>query len=176
MLNQSIMPSMLLPHDNFIGFRYIEVSYFSGKLKIDSIQGRVVHSAVPWAGEFSCSNELINHIQQNIAWGLRDNFHCIPTDCCQRGERSGWGGDAQVMAEAVCYNFNMSCFYSKWLNDFKDDQRADGGVYDNVPWTGWGGYGTPGWHDCYVTIAMVMYKYYGDTRVLSSFSNVRQGA
>ena len=51
---------------------------------------------------------------------------------------------------------------SKWLNDFKDDQKEDGAVHDNVPWTGWGGWGSPGWHDAYIKIAMVVYKYYED--------------
>jgi alpha-L-rhamnosidase len=154
------------PRFTYHGFRYIEVTGYPGTPQPDCLEGRVVRSAVPWAGNFICSNVLINQIQQNITWGLRDNFHSIPTDCCQRGERSGWGGDAQVMAEAACYNFGMDRFYSKWLNDFKDDQREDGGIYDNVPWTGWGGYGAPGWHDCYFKIAQTLYQRYGDTRII----------
>ena len=47
-----------------------------------------------------------------------------------------------------------------------DDQREDGGIYDNVPWAGWGGYGAPGWHDCYFKIAQTLYQRYGDTRII----------
>jgi len=154
------------PQFIYHGFRYVEVSNYPGEPTLDSIEGRVVHSAVPWAGKFSCSNELINRIHQNATWSIRGNLHSIPTDCCQRAERSGWGGDAQVIADTAAYNFDMSRFYSKWLNDFKDDQKEDGAVHDNVPWTGWGGWGSPGWHDAYIKIAMVVYKYYGDTRVI----------
>ena len=148
------------------GFRYVEVINYPGEPTLDAIEGRAVHSAVPWAGEFSCSSQLINQIQQNVTWGIRSNISSIPTDCCQRAERSGWGGDAQVMADTACLNFGMVRFYSKWLYDFADDQRPDGGVYDNTPWTGWGGFGAPGWHDCYVKIAHTVYRHYGDTRVI----------
>lgn len=154
------------PRFTYHGFRYVEMTGYPGKPTPDAIEGRVVRSAVPWAGKFECSNKLINNIQGLVTWSLRDNFHSFPTDCCNRGERSAWGGDAQVMAATACYNFDLSRFYGKWLNDFMDDQREDGGVYDCTPWTGWGGFGAPGWHDCYFVIAWTMYQNYGDTRVI----------
>ncbi|MGI9428608.1 MAG: family 78 glycoside hydrolase catalytic domain [Bythopirellula sp.] len=154
------------PRFTYHGFRYVEMTGYPGEPAPDAIEGRVVRSAVPRAGEFACSNQLINNIQSLITWSLRDNFHSFPTDCCNRGERSAWGGDAQVMAATACYNFDLRRFYGKWLNDFKDDQREDGGIYDCTPWTGWGGFGAPGWHDCYFVIAWNMYQSYGDTQVI----------
>ncbi|MCH2113921.1 MAG: glycoside hydrolase family 78 protein [Pirellulales bacterium] len=148
------------------GFRYVEVTNYPGEPTLDAIEGRVVQSAVPRAGEFNCSNKLLNRIQKNITWGIRSNIQSIPTDCCQRAERSGWGGDAQVMADSCIYNFGMSRFYAKWLNDMQDNQREDGAIPDNIPYTGWGGHGHAGWHDVYTKIAMAVYEYYGDTRVI----------
>lgn len=43
----------------------------------------------------------------------------VPTDCCQRDERMGWVGDAQMSAEAAAYNFDMAQFYSKFEGDIR---------------------------------------------------------
>jgi hypothetical protein len=33
----------------------------------------------PETGRFACSNELINQVQRNITWSLRDNMHSVVT-------------------------------------------------------------------------------------------------
>ena len=75
------------------GFRYVELTGFPGKPDLNSIEGRVVNDDLPTAGEFECSNELINQIYRTIVWGVRGNYRSIPTDCPQRDERQGWLGD-----------------------------------------------------------------------------------
>jgi len=142
------------------------MSGYPGVPTLDSIEGIVVHSDIPRAGEFTCSNQLINRIQRMIVWSVRDNFQSVPGSCCNRGERAGWGGDVQVMVPSTYYNFQMACLYTKFLEDYREDQNAQGGVHDSIPWTGWGGYSAPGWHDCFTILAWTMYQNYGDLDIL----------
>ncbi len=162
------------PRFTFHGFRYIMISDYLGTVECNDLTGCVVHSDMTPTGNFECSNDLINRLQKNIQWGLRDNFLDVPTDCPQRDERLGWTGDAQVFAPTACFNMDASSFYRKWMQDFIPDQKADG----SVPWvvpnvvkdgggTGWSdGFGSTGWSDAAVIIPWTVYKVYGDTQIL----------
>ena len=81
------------PRFTYHGFRYVEVQGFPGKPSLAALEGRVVHDDLKSAGEFTCSNPLLNQIYRNIFWGVRGNYRSIPTDCPQRDERQGWLGD-----------------------------------------------------------------------------------
>ncbi|MDQ3541594.1 MAG: family 78 glycoside hydrolase catalytic domain, partial [Chloroflexota bacterium] len=72
------------PRFTFHGFRYVEVTGYPGTPEIDAITGRFIGSDTPPAGDFTCSDELVNQIQRNIVWGQRGNFLSVPTDCPQR--------------------------------------------------------------------------------------------
>ena len=164
------------PHFTFQGFRYIRITDYQGEISLDNITGKVIHSNMTPTGEFECSDPLINRLQKNIQWGLRGNFLDVPTDCPQRNERLGWTGDAQVFASTACFNMNAAPFYSKWMEDFTVDQKADG----SVPWvvpnvvkngggTGWSdGYGATGWADAAVIIPWTVYQTSGDKRILEN--------
>ncbi|MBC7364572.1 MAG: family 78 glycoside hydrolase catalytic domain, partial [Candidatus Aminicenantes bacterium] len=154
------------PRFTYHGFRYIEVTGYPGTPKIDSVRGRVVHTAVTPAGNFSCSKQILNDIQRIILWGQKTNLHSIPTDCDQRDERMGWMGDAQVTAEEAMMNYDMAAFYSNFLRNIKDVQGDDGSITDTVPYV-WGSRpADPAWGTAYPLIAWYMYQYYGDKRIL----------
>ena len=46
------------PRCTYHGFRYVAVQGFPGAPTLAALEGRVVHDAVPPAGEFACSNPL----------------------------------------------------------------------------------------------------------------------
>ena len=119
------------------GFRYVEVTGFPGKPDLNSIAGRVVNDDLPVAGNFLCSNELINRIYTNIVWGTRGNYRSLPTDCPQRDERQGWLGDRSEECKGESYLYDIAPLYAKWRQDMADAQRANGGIPDVVPafWT-----------------------------------------
>ena len=54
------------PRFTYHGFRYIEVSGLTKKPHLDDLNGALVHTDLTKVGEFSCSNEDINHIQKLI--------------------------------------------------------------------------------------------------------------
>ena len=115
------------------GFRFVEVTGFPGKPDLNSIEGRVVNDDLPSAGNFLCSNELINRIYTNIVWGTRGNYRSMPTDCPQRDERQGWLGDRSEECKGESYLFNISALYAKWRQDMADAQRTNGVIPDVAP-------------------------------------------
>ncbi len=162
------------PRFTFHGFRYLKISGYPGEVSLDDLEACVVHSDMVPTGDFECSDTLVNRLQKNIQWGLRGNFLDVPTDCPQRDERLGWTGDAQVFAPTACFNVDAASFYTKWMQDFTVDQKANG----SVPWvvpnvvedgggTGWSdGFGATAWADAAVIIPWTVYRAYGDTRIL----------
>lgn len=121
------------PRFTYHGFRFVEVAGFPGKPTLASLEGRVVNDDLPVAGEFTCSNELLNQIYRNVRWGTRGNYRSIPTDCPQRDERQGWLGDRSEECRGETYLFDMSQLYAKWLQDISDAQRDNGSVPDVAP-------------------------------------------
>ena len=153
------------PHFTFQGFRYVSISGYPFEVTKEILTGVVIHSDLKITGLFSCNNLLINQLQHNIVWSQRGNFLDVPTDCPQRNERLGWTGDVQVFTPTACFNMDCFGFYNKWLKDLAADQHDDG----NVPWiipdlTGRGG--AAGWADAAVIVPWIVYRYYGDKRIL----------
>jgi len=165
------------PHFTFHGFRYAKVSTYAkasadeigypGELKPENIIAVALYSAMRPAGNFTCSDPLVNQLQQNIQWGQRGNFLDVPTDCPQRDERLGWTGDAQAFSRTATFNFDTHNFFAKWLKDVAADQQPDGmvpWVIPNVlrPRNG----ASAGWADAATIIPWNMWLAYGDRRIL----------
>jgi alpha-L-rhamnosidase len=157
------------PRFTFFGFRYIAVDGFPGELKPEHVTGIVVHSDMPRAGSFECSNSLVNQLQHNILWGQKGNFLDVPTDCPQRDERLGWTGDAQAFCRTAAFNMDVSAFFTKWLKDVSADQLPDGKVpfvvpdaLKNIKAT------SAGWGDVATIAPWTMYLVYGDKKLLET--------
>ncbi len=159
------------PHFTFQGFRYFSVEGLGYAPELDDFIGEVIYSEMPLAGSFTCSDPMINKLQQNIQWGQRGNFVDVPTDCPQRQERLGWTGDAQVFAPTAAFNMDVAPFFTKWMGDVAADQREDGSVGHIIPFLdvlGEGGFGSAAWGDAAAVIPFTIYQYYGDTRILEN--------
>lgn len=155
------------PRFTYHGFQYVEVSGSPGTPTLKSLDGRVVHTAFEQIGHFSCSNPLLNQLQQATLWTYRGNFHSIPTDCPQR-EKNGWTGDAHLAADQAMFNWGNLEGYRKWTQDIVDEQRANGAVPGIVPTGGWGytwGNG-PGWDSALLLIPWTVYLHTGDLQIL----------
>ena len=155
------------PHFTYHGFRYVELSGYPGTPDMNSIEGHVIHSAVPTVGTFDCGSERINNIHRATLWSQRANLMGFPTDCPQRDERLGWIADAHVTAEEAICNFDMNLFYLKWLRDIKYNQNNNNGDIPYIaprPFTNEGG--TPAWSCGYHLIIWYHYLHYGDKSIL----------
>ncbi len=146
------------------GFQYVEVTGFPGKPTLENLRALFIHSAVPKAGEFTCSNTLLEKINTAAHWAFLSNLHGIPTDCPHR-EKNGWTGDAHLACEQAQFNFFPVTVYQKWINDIGDEQKPTGQLPGIVPTSGWGyswGNG-PAWDSAFLLIPYYQYLYYGDT-------------
>lgn len=121
----------------YYGFQYVEITGFPGKPTLDSLSGVYFHTDVPVAGNFECSNPLLNKIWQAARWAYLSNLQGIPTDCPHR-EKNGWTGDAHLAAEQAIFNFMPAGIYTKWVNDLGDEQKPTGQLPGIVPSAGWG--------------------------------------
>jgi alpha-L-rhamnosidase len=164
------------PRFTYHGFQYVEASGYPGKPGLDAVTGIVIHSDTPLASSFSASDDMVNRLFRNIVWTQRANFVEIPTDCPQRDERLGWTGDAQAYIRAAAYNADVAAFFTKWLDDLEEAQRANGAYPDYAPYpmqhgvpTG-GGYGTA-WMDAGLICPYTIYQVYGDRRVIDRHYN-----
>jgi alpha-L-rhamnosidase len=149
------------------GFRYVELSGYSGTVDRSTVTGIVLHSAMEPTGSFTCSDPLVNQLQQNIVWGQKGNFVDVPTDCPQRDERLGWTGDIQVFARTAAFNMDVAGFMTKWAQDVADSQSEQGCIPPVVPSVDTlmedGG---PAWADAAIICPWTIYLCYGDKRIL----------
>ncbi len=155
------------PHFTFHGFQYIEVSGLGRRPEHDTVVGVALSSDTPISGSFETSDAMINRLYQNTWWTQRENFIDVPTDCPQRDERLGWTGDAQVYIRTANFVADAQAFYTKWLVDLDDAQRADGQFPMVAPLKVAGDDGGPAWADAGVVCPWTVYDVYGDRRLLS---------
>ncbi len=154
------------PRFTFHGFQYVELTGVETAPSSDAITGIALSSDTPVVGSFESSDQMLNTLHGNIYWTQRANFIDIPTDCPQRDERLGWTGDAQVYARAATLNCDVEAFFTKWLVDLDDGQRADGQFPMVAPVKVAGNDGGPAWADAGVICPWTIYQVYGDRRIL----------
>ena len=154
------------PRFTYHGFRYVEVSGYPGEPAMDALEACVVHDDLEPAGDFACSQELLNRIHTNCRWGIRGNYRSIPTDCSQRDERQGWLGDRATGCQGEMQLFQVAAFYEKWLVDMADTQRPDGSVSDVCPayWPFYNDNVT--WAGTITLIPALFRQQYGDERII----------
>lgn len=152
------------PRFTYHGFRYVELSGLPNAT-LDNLQGVVVHTAVEPTGSFQCSDATLNRIHQVALWTELSNLVGCPTDCPAR-EKCGWLGDAHISAEMTMYNFDMSSFWPKYIDDIATSWR--GALPGNVApgKRGSGPNGNLDWGVACVLLPWYQYLYYGDARLL----------
>lgn len=139
------------PRFTYHGFRYVEVTGYPGTPSLSDINGCAVHADVEPAGSFSCSDTLINKIHSNFQWTMLNNMVSIVTDNPVRDERTPCQMDANCIYEAAIQNFDVQQYFNKWLGDI------------------YGSTSNPDWSAGQVLGPWLMFKYYGDERILETF-------
>lgn len=162
-------PEEWSPEFFYHGSRYLQVELVSawedGPLPvINTIEGRVVHSDSPPAGEFECSSDLFNRIRTLIRWAQRSNLAHVITDCPHR-ERLGWLEQYHLNGPALRYEWDLTQLYGKCFDDMADAQTPDGLIPDIAPeyvvFSG-GFRDSPEWGSALILAARQHYTWTGD--------------
>lgn len=156
------------PKFTYCGFRY---AFVSGVTKEQATKGLltylVMHSDLQERGNFSCSDDMANTLQEITRRSDLANFYYFPTDCPQR-EKNGWTADAALSAEHMLLNLSPEKSYREWLKNIRHAQAMDGSLPGIIPTGGWGfewGNG-PAWDCVLVELPYQTYIYRGDKEIL----------
>ncbi len=151
---------------NYHGYRYVLIEGLNYIPQKDDLAAIPVETEVPEAGSFSCSNDLYNRIHKMVRWTYRAlNLGGQTVDCPHR-ERVGYG-DGQTAMDVGCYNFDASTLYTKWSENWWDEQKEDGFVPFVAP-TPHGTGGGPAWGAMSIVVPWKTYLFYNGTRLLET--------
>ena len=157
---------VFLPEFTYHGFRYAAVE---GLEEIDpgAFTACVLHTDFARPGQFSCSDEKITRLWQNVDWTMRSNYLDIPMDCPQRDERLGYTGDAEIFLPTALFHGELALFYRKWLRDLRAEQSDEFGVPLSVPDILRTRTCVSIWHEAATIVPWLLWETYGDSRVLA---------
>ena len=155
------------PRFTFFGFRYLRIDEAPESFRPEQIYAIVLHSEMKRTGWLESSDPMLNQLFSNIIWSQKGNYLDIPTDCPQRDERYGWTGDGQIFCRAATLQYDVRCFFRKWLADVRAAQHENGWVPEVVPSLTAYKPGGGAWSDTVTIIPWQMYQTYGEISFLS---------
>ena len=153
------------PRFTYHGYRYVEITGLEKPLPTDAVKGEVLSSVHELASKYETSNPKVNKLWENITWSTYANFMSIPTDCPQRNERLGWGGDISVFSRTATYLATAPQFLRRHILAMRDVQREDGRFPDVAPLGI--GFGETMWGSAGITVPWESYQQYGDKDMLA---------
>ena len=160
------------PRFTYHGFRYVRVTGLK-RNEIVELKARPMGTRVVERGLFTCSDERLNLLQQNIKNSARSNLFYVPTDCPQR-EKAGWTGDMVAFAPTGCFNYHIDGFISAWLGNMRCEQFESGEIPVVIPdypmqekmQSAMGGSSSSVWSDAAILVPWQIYQSYGDLQIL----------
>jgi alpha-L-rhamnosidase len=151
------------PEFTFHTYRYMEIVGLENPPNIRDVKGLVFNSNVSKAGEFSCSSDLLNSIQEATERTFLANMISVQSDCAAR-EKFGYGGDLNATSESFICNFDMQQFYRKTVYDWVDAMN-DSCFVDTAPYVGIEYCGIS-WESAFLTTQYYLYLYYNDLEIV----------
>jgi len=152
------------PRFSFHGFRYAEVAGLPRRPALGDLEALRLNSDVDTIGTFSCSNDLLNRIQEMTVRTFLSNIFSVQSDCPHR-EKFGYGGDLVATNDAFMMNFDMAGFYAKAAGDWADAARPDGMLTDTAPFVGIQYCGLA-WAMAHPLLQSQLVRYYGNHRLV----------
>lgn len=164
------------PQFSYTGFQYIQLegglpegkSNPENKPRVKELYSLHIRNRSEKVGEFKCSKDLFNKIDDLIHWAVKANMSHVLTDCPHR-EKLGWLEVPYLMGNSIASRYNIARFYTKIARDCSDSQTSDGMIPTVAPsyprFSGGFAY-TPEWGAAGVIIPWIVYKWYGDTNIL----------
>ena len=144
---------------------------------IKKIESCFVYNSSDRVGHFECSNPLFNDAYRLIINAVKSNMHAVFTDCPHR-EKLGWLEQVHLNGPGLFYNFNLSTFAPKIMQDIRDAQLPNGLVPDIAPeyviFVG-GFRDSPEWGSAAVVLPFLYYQFYDDNSLIVDYYDVMKG-
>ena len=159
------------PFFTYYGFQYAKVwGITDEEATEDLLTYEVMNTDLESRGDFTCSDETLNKLQQMTRRSTLSNFLHYPTDCPHR-EKNGWTADAALSAEQALMNFDPEDNYYFWIRSICRSMDFDGRLMGIVPTGGWGGWASgPCWDSVLIYLPYFSYALRGDLRAAKEVS------
>ena len=152
----------IAPRFSWFCYRYVLIPQQEG-VRIDDLRSLFIHMDTDANGTFSCSEEILNRINDTFLQTLRCNMHSGMVMDCPHRERLPYTGDGKLVMKSAFYNLNVTDFYYKWLQDIIDAQTDEGLIPNSAPYLGGGG--GYAWGNALCTVSQLLYSYTGDLQI-----------
>ncbi|KAA6345392.1 hypothetical protein EZS27_007039 [termite gut metagenome] len=172
------------PQFTYYGFRYIQIdgadvlsSTEENKPLVVDVKSHFIYNSTDENGHFESSNEIFNKTHLLICNAVKSNMQSLFTDCPHR-EKLGWLEETHLNGPGLLYNWNLTQFYPKLMQDIADGQNANGLIPTIVPQ-----YvvfdddldvfrDSPEWGIAGIMIPLLYYQYYGDRSLIDNYFDV----
>lgn len=169
------------PEFTYYGFQYIQIdganvlsSDDTSKPLVVDVKSHFVYNSTHENGYFESSNELFNKAHVLIKNAVKSNMQSVFTDCPHR-EKLGWLEETHLNGPGLLYNWDLTQFFPKVMQDMKDAQRDGGLVPSIVPeYVIFGDdfSDSPEWGGAVVIVPWMYYQFYGDNTLIDQYYDV----
>ena len=173
------------PRFSYYGFQYLQIEdadlYKSEKGSkrpvVLDVKSQFVHNSTPETGTFTCSNELYNRTHVLIQNAVKSNFQAVFTDCPHR-EKLGWLEESYLNGPGLLYNYDLTTFLPKMVQDLLDAQNPNGLIPSIAPeYVDFGGdfIDSPEWGVAGIIVPWLYYEAYGDKVLIAKSYGMMKG-
>lgn len=170
------------PRFSYYGYRYIQIDAIKSDENDDNLsmpeikdlKSYFIYNSSSQTGYFNCSNEIFNDAHRIIVNAIKSNMHAVFTDCPHR-EKLGWLEQVHLNGPGLFYNFDLTTFAPKIMQDIRDAQLTNGLVPDIAPEYvifDEGFRDSPEWGSTVVILPFMYYEYYGDSSLIVEYYDV----
>jgi alpha-L-rhamnosidase len=161
-------PETYEPKYGWKGYRYIQVSTAPGTTPPDilSMTGVEVHTALPTAGDFNSSSDLLNRMHAGMRNTILNNQYSFGSDTPVY-EKGGWTNDNGDYSTSEMANFDAAAYYDHMMQNFDDMQDPAGNIGWLVPASPGSDNVDPLWGGSFLLIEYNMFQQYDDLAVIN---------
>jgi len=172
------------PRFSYYGFRYIQVEGAvqkgqknpKGLPVLKDLKSCFVYNSAASASAFESSNTMFNNAHRLIDQAVKSNMQAVFTDCPHR-EKLGWLEEVHLNGPVLMYNYNLSAFLPKIMQDMADAQQPNGMEPTIAPLynifgtkKGFDDFGdSPEWGSTLVILPWMYFDFYGDSTLIKNY-------
>ncbi len=152
------------------GFRFVEVCGELAEEEEPGVVAVAINTDLDATAGFESDHPLLDRLHANIVANQRGCALDVPNAGYSVERRLPLTGEARAFLGTAAMNLDVAAFLAKWLADLADAQLPDGGFPSVVPVpprvAALQQDGGPGWSDAFAACAWILYRHFGDRRVL----------